>query len=90
MARNESGNTVKQITTISLSHMAKEYSGYHAYIHEGDDAPSATAVGENMKRRFPGADYELVRGDPWGQCSHVDGTDPKIAAAIADWICSNR
>jgi len=68
----------------------QEYSGYDAQIYEGDDAPSASAVGENMKKQFPGADYELIAGDPWGQCSHVDGPDEKIAGTIKVWINSTR
>jgi hypothetical protein len=68
----------------------QKYSSYDAQIYEGDDAPSASAVGEKMKKKFPGADYLLVPGDPWGQCSHVDGPDEKIADVIKDWINSGR
>ena len=65
---------------------AKKYSGYTALIYKADDPPSGAAKGEDMKTHFPGADYELVDGDPCGQCSHVDGTDAKICTQIQEWI----
>src|SRR5687767_3751563 len=71
------------------SFMAKQaYSGYTAKIFEADDGPSAAAKGENMKAQFPGADYELVKGDPCGTCSHVEGGDAKIRERIKNWINS--
>jgi hypothetical protein len=70
--------------------MSQKYSGYHAFIYEGDDAPSAAAIGEKMKQKFHGADYELIEGDPWGQCDHVEGEDEAISASIAKWISDTR
>lgn len=69
--------------------MKKQYASYYAYIYEGEDAPSASLKGENMKAKFPGSDYEVVDGDPCGQCSQVDGPDQKIADEIKDWINSS-
>lgn len=66
----------------------QQYSGYTAQIYEADDAPSAAAKGEAMKEAFPGADYEVVDGDPCGQCSHVDGPNAKIRGQIQEWINS--
>lgn len=64
----------------------QKYSGYIAYIHKADDSPSSAKKGEQMKEEFPGADYELVEGDPCGQCSDVAGPDEKTGDAIKDWI----
>ena len=66
----------------------KKYSGYLAHIHKADDWPSAAAKGERLKQNFPGTDYQLVDGDPCGQCSYVEGPDEKTADVIKDWINS--
>lgn len=66
----------------------QKYSSYTAQIYKADDAPSAAAKGEAMKAAFPGADYEVVAGDPCGQCSYVDGPDAKIRGQIQEWINS--
>ena len=68
--------------------ITQKYSGYIAYIYKADDPASAAGKGENMKQSFPGADYELVDGDPCGQCSDVAGDDEKIGDQIKDWINS--
>ena len=66
----------------------KPYAKYTAQIYQADDALSAAAKGEAMKAAFPGADYELLDGDPCGQCSTVGGRDAKIRAQIKQWINS--
>lgn len=71
-------------------HMAK-YTGYIAHIYDGkeNDLPGlAAAKGEHFKQKFPGADYELVDGDPAGACSAVFGSDKKICGQLEDWINS--
>lgn len=57
-----------------------------AQIYQSDDAPSAAAMGEDMKAAFPGADYELVAGEPCRQCPSVAGRDHKIGKQIQEWI----
>jgi len=69
--------------------MSKKYSGYTAHIYMHEEAPSAAAKGEAMKANFPGADYDLVKGDPCGQCCAVDGKDRKTKDQILDWINSH-
>ena len=66
----------------------KPYTNYTAQIYKADDAPSASAKGKAMKAAFPGADYELLVGDPCGQCSSVGGRDPMIRKQIKEWINS--
>jgi hypothetical protein len=65
-----------------------QYSLCTAHICRGAkrESPSARARGNAMKTQFPGANYVLVDGGPWGQCSHVEGRDSKICNEIKDWI----
>jgi hypothetical protein len=76
----------REFTTHFMS--TKKYANYTAQIYQDDDIPSAAAKGEAMKAAFPGADYELLDGDPCGQCSTVGGRDAKIRAQIKQWINS--
>jgi hypothetical protein len=62
----------------------KPYAKYTAQIYQADDIPSAAAKGEAMKAAFPGSDYELLVGEPCGQCSSVGGRDPKIRGQITE------
>gem|GEM_PF-2531476 len=66
----------------------KKYSGYLAIIYAGDDAPYASAKGEDFKNRFPGADYEVVTGSPCRQCQAVSGYDEQIKQEMMLWINS--
>ncbi len=67
-----------------------KYSSYSAYIQSGEDAPSAMRLGDEMKLQFPGADYELVEGDPYGVCNQVVGPDLRICSSIQEWINARR
>lgn len=67
-----------------------EYTGYLAHIFDDNDLPGVgESKGNLFKQTFPGADYELVDGDPAGLCSAVFGSDKKICAKLEDWINSN-
>jgi hypothetical protein len=66
----------------------KPYAKYTAQIYQADDALSAAAKGKAMQAAFPGSAYELLVGEPCGQCSTVGGRDPKIRAQIKRWINS--
>jgi hypothetical protein len=68
--------------------MPQKYSSYYAYIYRGDDGPSACLKGDEMKRKFPGCDFEVIEGTPCGQSSEVTGPDEKIADSIKNWINS--
>jgi hypothetical protein len=76
----------REFTTHFMS--TKPYTNYTAQIYKADDALSAAAKGKAMAAAFPGAAYELLVGEPCGQCSTVGGRDPKIRAQIKQWINS--
>ena len=65
------------------------YSKYTVQIYIGDDRGYAAQRGEDMKAKFPDADYELIEGDPMGVCSFVDPDDAR-GKEIADWINTSR
>lgn len=62
------------------------YSDYTAHIHEGAEAAAAHAKGERLKGAFPGANYDLVAGDPPAKCTDVTGPDPEKVKQIRIWI----
>ena len=66
----------------------QKYSGYTVGIFKADDESSASAKGEDIKVQFPGADYELVDGNPCRQSAFVRGMDKKIKNQIEDWVNS--
>jgi hypothetical protein len=56
-------------------------------IYKADESSYAAAMGEDMKTHFPGADYELIDGNPCRQCQDViGGRDMKIRKQIKEWI----
>jgi hypothetical protein len=70
---------------------SQKYSSYIAKIFKSDDdSGEAEKAGEAMESKFSGAVYEIVAGDPSGQCSFVDGKDPKICKQIKEWVNGRR